>query len=53
MTDVLSNTGAMKLKSLVERIERLNEDKAAVGPTSRKCTPRQNQTASTPRSCAR
>ncbi len=31
MTDeTLSNTGAMKLKSLVERIERLNEDKAAV-----------------------
>lgn len=28
--DTLSNTGAMKLKSLVERIERLNEDKAEV-----------------------
>lgn len=27
---MLSNTGAEKLKSFVERIERLNEDRAAV-----------------------
>lgn len=28
--DTLSNTAAVKLKSLIERIDRLNEDKAAV-----------------------
>ena len=30
MTDTLSTTGAEKLKNFVERIERLNEDRAAV-----------------------
>lgn len=39
--DTLGNNAQAKLKSLVERIERLNEDKAAVGDQGAGGRPRQ------------